>query len=79
MQTKGDAQDEMDSKLVPVTLGPNATAYILDHHHHLAALDLSGFKSVEVTLFISCDLSSVPASKQLDELARRQLKQKVEE
>jgi len=70
--SKAAAQDEMDDKIVPVTLGANRTdAYILDHHHHLAALDLSGYKSVKVTLFISCDFSSVPASQQLAQLATR--------
>ena len=69
MQSKGDTQDAMDSKIVPVTLGPNGTAYIIDHHHHLAALDLSGHKTVKVTLFVSCDFSSVAASQQLPALA----------
>ncbi|KAL1496131.1 hypothetical protein AB1Y20_014752 [Prymnesium parvum] len=72
MQSKDDTQHEMDSHPVPVSIGfGGASAYILDHHHHLAALDLSGHKSVLVTLHVSCDLSSVPADQQLAELARR--------
>jgi hypothetical protein len=71
MKSKGDAQDTMDGKIVPVTLGPAGFAYILNHHHHLAALDLSGYKTVKVSIFISCNFSSIPARQQLDHLAAR--------
>lgn len=59
MGSKGDAQDEMDGKVIPVVLGAGGVAYIIDHHHHLSALDLSGHHSVDVTLFVSCDFSSM--------------------
>ena len=58
MKDEGDAQDAMDDKIVPVVLH-NGVAYILDHHHHLAALDLSGFDDVEPTLFVACDFSGM--------------------
>ena len=42
MQSKDDAQDEMDGKIVPVVVAQFASKlYILDHHHHLSALDTS--------------------------------------
>ena len=59
MSSKDDAQEEMDNKAIPVVLVDHV-AYILDHHHHLAALDLSGHEKVDVTLHVSCNLSGTP-------------------
>ena len=70
MGKKKDAQDTMDGKVVPVALA-NGVAYVVDHHHHLAALDLSGFDTVDVTLFIACDFSGTSSSKLWTELASR--------
>jgi len=72
MKTKEQAQQSLNKKLIPVSLGPGGTAYILDAHHSLSALDLSGFKSTVIALTVSCDsLINVPASQQLNELASR--------
>lgn len=72
MKTKEQAQQSLNKKLIPVSLGPDGTAYILDAHHSLSALDLSGFKSTVIALTVSCDsLINVPASQQLNELASR--------
>ena len=35
MSNKKDAQDELDEKPVPVVLGPNNDAWLLDHHHFI--------------------------------------------
>ena len=59
MSSEQDAQDEMDSKVVPVVLGADGIAYVIDHHHHLAALDLSGFEHVHVTIHVACDFSGL--------------------
>lgn len=71
MQSEQDAQHAMDDKIVPVSLGSDSSAYVLDHHHHLAALDLSGFEHVQVSLTVACDLSYLPRSVQLSALANR--------
>lgn len=34
-------------------------AYIVDHHHELSALDLSGYTSTDVTINIVCDYTSL--------------------
>ena len=58
MEKKHDAQKTMDGKIVPVVLGPARKAvYILDHHHHLSALDFTGF-DVKVTFHMVCDYSN---------------------
>ena len=36
--------------------------YVIDHHHHLAALDYASHDSVEVTVYIVCNLSEAEAS-----------------
>jgi len=46
-------------------------AYVIDHHHHLAALDLSGFDSVDVTLSIACTLGSMTVSDVFQYLSSR--------
>lgn len=56
MGSKSDTQDTMDEKVVPVVLG-DGVGYLLDHHHLLSSLDLSGHHSVEVSLYVSCDFS----------------------
>lgn len=54
MSNKDDAQNELDEKPVPVVLGPKNDAWILDHHHLLAALDYSTFDDLSVTITIVC-------------------------
>eukprot|EP00943_MAST-04B_sp_MAST-4B-sp1_P004310 g4310.t1 len=54
MSNKEDAQNELDEKPVPVVLGPNSDAWLLDHHHLLAALDYSMFNDLSVTINIVC-------------------------
>jgi len=72
MTTEDDAQDTMDGKTVPVVLHDGA-AFVVDHHHHLAALDLSGFDDVDVTLYVSCDLSGTPEEEVWTKLASQGL------
>ena len=54
MSNKKDAQDELDEKPVPVVLGPNNDAWLLDHHHLLSSLDYSGFDDLSVTINVVC-------------------------
>ena len=74
MTSESKAQEYISSKVIPISLGPtgSGTAYILDAHHTLASLDLSGYEEVNLTLSVGCDaLATVPASQQLEALAAR--------
>ena len=74
MTSESKAQESISEKTIPISLGltGSGTAYILDAHHTLAALDLSGYKEVNLTLSVGCDaLATVPASQQLEALAAR--------
>eukprot|EP00301_Raphidiophrys_heterophryoidea_P020276 c5016_g1_i3.p1 GENE.c5016_g1_i3~~c5016_g1_i3.p1 ORF type:complete len:312 (+),score=48.23 c5016_g1_i3:40-936(+) len=71
-QSKSDAQDYLDAKIVPVVLGPQRSPYLLDHHHTLSALDLSGHGTVEVTILISCDFSALPETEFWQEMQNHQ-------
>eukprot|EP00945_MAST-04E_sp_MAST-4E-sp1_P001647 g1647.t1 len=54
MGSEAAAQDELDEKPIPVCLGPANDAWLLDHHHLLAALDYSGYFDVSVTINVVC-------------------------
>lgn len=60
-QNEEDAQDEMDSGLVPAVIGPDNFFYIVDDHHTLSALDFSGELDVSVTLDVICDKRALPS------------------
>lgn len=63
MSSKFDAQDEMDGTVVPVVVAQFSNKmYVIDHHHHLAALDYASHDSVRVTVYIVCNLSEAEAS-----------------
>ena len=53
----GSAQAELDAKIVPVCKGPEAGAWLLDHHHMLGALDYAGFYECKPTFQVVCDFS----------------------
>ena len=59
MGSKSDTQSAMDDKIVPVVSGPSDSLYIIDHHHHLAAVDFSGF-DVDITIHMVCNYTSMP-------------------
>ena len=59
ISSKSEAQKELNEKIVPVCKGPENDVWILDHHHVLAALDLSTYSSTKITIHIVCDYSSV--------------------
>lgn len=68
-----DAQDAMDSEVLPVALGPGGHIYLLDHHHTLAALDYSDYPKTKATVFISCDFSNETSARVWPALIARAL------
>jgi hypothetical protein len=60
---KTSAQKTLNKKPIPVCLGPGNGAWMVDHHHTLAALDYSGFSDVSVTFNVVCAFdSSLPVA-----------------
>ena len=53
-----DVQALMDKSPIPVAKAPHGSIFIVDHHHTLAALDASGFSSVNITIYVACDDAS---------------------
>jgi len=51
------SQKVMDSNPTPVIIGPNYLPYMIDDHHTISALEVSGFDSTQVTMTIVCDWS----------------------
>ena len=56
--SKKQAQSTMDANHIPVVVAGGDELYVVDKHHHLAALALSGHASVEVTASVVCALKN---------------------
>jgi hypothetical protein len=57
--TEDQAQNTMNSSVLPFVLGPNSVPYLVDAHHSTSALHASGFHNVQVTMKKVCDWSDM--------------------
>ena len=73
MDSAKHAQSAMDKSPLPVALGAGGSLYLIDHHHELAALDYTGYRSVKVTVFVVCDFSSLSPAEAWTALVARGL------